>query len=101
VCGHRFRRVKRLHRLHRLGDPAVHFAHDFTSYPPFGRRRRRQPSFLTLLLAGLAVFAFVKLLSAVDERERSTAEKVLLVALLVAVGAIILYFRRSRHRYSW
>jgi hypothetical protein len=63
----------------------------------FGRRRRG-PSVVTLLLAGLAVFAFAKLMS-VSNRQRSTTEKVLLGGLLLLVGAILLSFRRSSRRY--
>jgi hypothetical protein len=80
------------------------FADDFTRNgrwrTPFHARPRRGPSIARLLLAGLAVFAFVKLMSAVNGRSRSTAEKVLLGALLVAVGAVVMSFRRSSRRSS-
>jgi uncharacterized membrane protein SirB2 len=51
-----------------------------------------------LLLAGLAVFAFAKLMTA-NNSSRSTAEKVALGALIVLVGAVLLSFRRSRRPY--
>ena len=56
---------------------------------------------VTLLLAGLAVFAFVRLTSMGARRGRSSAERLLLGVLLVAVGAIALSFRRSARGRRW
>jgi hypothetical protein len=65
------------------------------------RRRQRGPTIVTLLLAGLAVYAFAKLTSALSGR-RSTAEKILLGVLLLVVGAAVMSFRRSgQRRYRW
>ena len=71
---------------------------------PFAGRpfaRRRAPSVVTLLLAGLAVFALVKLMSATTGRRRSTAERVVLGGLLLLAGAVVMAFRRSSRRYRW
>ena len=100
---HRLHRLHRLHELHRLGhvaDPVLDWTDDFTRrlrgrHP--GRPYRRRPSMLTLLLAGLAVFAFVKLTAAASRSNRSTAEKVVLGALLLAVTAWVMSFRRRRY----
>jgi hypothetical protein len=88
-----------------VAEPFVAFADDFTRQGRWGRRgfrsRRRGPSIARLLLAGLAVFAFAKVLSAATGRQRSTSEKVLLGGLVLAPGAVLLSFRRSASRYHW
>ncbi len=67
------------------------------------RRRHRGPSVLTLLLAGLAVFAFARLTTAATGNRRSVASRLLLGVLLLGLGAIVLAFRRSGRRrgYQW
>lgn len=102
---HGFNGLHRLHRLDRLAhvaDPVVAFADDFTRRGTWRLRsrvrQRREPSMALLLLAGLAVFAFVKVMSAARGR-RSTVEKVVLAALLLALGVVVLSFRRSTSRY--
>jgi hypothetical protein len=64
-----------------------------------GYRRRRGSTAARILLAGLAVFAFVKLLSLLNRSNRSTAEKVGLGALLAMVAAVLLSLRGSGRRY--
>jgi len=67
----------------------------------FRPRRRRSPA-LAILLAGLAVVAFGKLMSALNRPNRSTAEKIGLGALLAVVGAMLLSLRsRGARRYRW
>jgi hypothetical protein len=100
--------LQRFHELGRLGhiaNPVLAFADDITGRP-WARRgfrpRRRGPSVALLLLAGLAVFAFVKVMSAASRQgRRSTGEKIVLGALLLALGAILLSFRRSAVRRGW
>jgi hypothetical protein len=81
-----------LHRLHRLNWlPRLMQA-----------RHQRQPSLALLLVAGLAVFAFVKLMSAANRPNRSRAEAVLMAALVIGVGAFLMSLRRrSARRYAW
>jgi hypothetical protein len=99
---HGLHRPQRLDRLAHVADPALAFAEGFTRRGAWRRRsrvrRRREPPMVLLLLAGLAVFAFVKVMSAARGR-RSTVEKVLLAALLLALGVVVLSFRRSSARY--
>jgi hypothetical protein len=101
---HRLHHLHRLHRLHRSGRLAdvLDFAHGIGSRGARGRHRvgrRREPSIVWLLLAGLAVLGFAKLMTVANGRERSTGEKVVLGALLVLLGVIVLSFRRSAARY--
>ena len=65
----------------------------------FGFRRRRMPTAARILFAGLLVYAFVKLSSAIGRSNRSTYEKVALGALLAVVGAALLSLRNSSQRY--
>ena len=66
------------------------------------RVRRHGPSFLTLLLAGLAVFAFVRLTSASTTQRRSPAERAIIgLLLIVAAWAVIRFRRAGRRRYGW
>lgn len=100
---HRLRRLHRLHRLHRSGRLAdvLDFANGIGSGWARGHRvrRRREPSIVWLLLAGLAVLGFAKLMTVANGRERSTAEKVVLGGLLLLLGVVVLSFRRSAARY--
>jgi hypothetical protein len=105
VCGlrglHQLRRLRRLHRLGHVADPVLTFAHEFTGRGAWRsrvRRGRREPSILLLLLAGVAVFAFVKVMSAASRR-RSLAEKIFFGALLIVLGAVVVSLRRSSARY--
>jgi hypothetical protein len=63
--------------------------------------RRRGPSFLLILLAGLAGFALVQLMTAADRPRRSTLEKVVIGVLLLAAAAFVMRLRRSGRRYTW
>ena len=65
----------------------------------FGFRRRRMPTAARILIAGLLVYAFVKLTSAIGRSNRTTYEKVALGALLAVVGAALLSLRNSSQRY--
>jgi hypothetical protein len=99
-CG---RRMHRLHRLHHLGGigRVTAFADDLHRFGPWGRRRhgrRRAPSIVLLLIAGLAVYAFVRLTDASHQPRRTRGEKLLLAALLVVAGAVVLSLHRSRAR---
>lgn len=106
---HGFHRLHRLNRLHRLGaiaSPMGSFADDFARRRPWAAgpwhpKRRRGPSVLRLILAGLAVLAFAKVMSAANARQRSTVEKWIIGGLIVALGAAVLSFRRSGRRYGW
>jgi hypothetical protein len=81
------------------------FADNFAGSGPWQHRyqrpRRQGPSMLRLILAGLAVLAFAKVMSSANMRQRSTVEKWIIGAVLVALGAIVLSFRRSGRRYGW
>lgn len=104
-----FRARHRLHRLHRLDRlnglrQVVGFADDIHAHGPwrhFGSRRRARtgPSLGLILLAGLAVFAFLKLTTAADGPNRARLEKITLAALALLVGAILLSLVRSARRY--
>jgi hypothetical protein len=67
----------------------------------FGFRRRRTPTAVKILLAGLAVFAFVKLTSAAGRSQRSTFEKLALGALIAIVSAFLLSLRNSSRSYRF
>ncbi len=83
-----------------------------TMFPPMsGRYRlgglhrlryasRREPSVAHLLLAGLAVFAFAKLMSAANRGHRSRPTALTIGILLLVVGALVMSLRRSARRYS-
>jgi hypothetical protein len=95
-------RIRHLHRLpplghrHRLGDlPEV------IGFARFHSRSRRGPSLVRILLAGLAVFALVRLMSATNRPKRSAATTLVLGLLLVIVGTMVMSFRRSARRYQW
>jgi hypothetical protein len=101
-----FRHRHGRYRMHRFGrfDDVADFANPFATgrgwrRRGFGFRRRRMPTAARILLAGLAVFAFVKLTSAISNSNRSTFEKVALGALLALVGAVLLSLRNSSRRY--
>jgi hypothetical protein len=64
-------------------------------------QRRRGPSIATLLLAGLAVFAFVRLTSLSTRPRRSVGERALIGVLLLAAAWAVMSFRRSGRRYGW
>ena len=55
---------------------------------------------LTVALAGLVVFALIKLANA-SGRSRSTAEKVGIGALILVLGALLASLRRSASRRDW
>jgi hypothetical protein len=97
--------MHRLHRLSRLAhvtDPVISFAGGITASRRWKRQvRRREPSIAVLLMAGLAVFAFMKVLSASSRQGRSIPEKIALGALLLFLGAIMLSFRRTAVRRGW
>jgi hypothetical protein len=66
------------------------------------QRRRRGPSVLTLLLAGLAVFAFVRLTSVSARPRRSAVHRAAITLLLLGAAWAVMAFRRSgRRRYGW
>jgi hypothetical protein len=86
----------------RPADPFARFGERFVDrWERRVRPRRRAPSILRLLLAGLAVFAFMKVLSAASRERQSTGEKIALGVLLLILGAVLLGFRRSAVRRGW
>jgi hypothetical protein len=94
--------LRRLHGLHELAG----LADELHANLPLKRMRYRtrpygQPSVGRILLAGLAVFAFVKLMSTVNRPNRSRATALVLGMLLLAVGAVLMSMRRSGQRYRW
>jgi hypothetical protein len=103
-----FRSRYRLHRLHRFarfhefGDVGDGARWD-RSWRGFGARRHRarRPSVFGILLAGLAVFALVKLWTASNRPNLSTAQKLVIGALVAIVGGWLLSLRRSAKRYDW
>jgi hypothetical protein len=103
-----FRHRHLRHRMHgfgRVGD-VVGLAAPFRTRRAwrrggFGVRRRRTPTAVKILLAGLAVFAFAKLISAFNRSTRSTFEKVALGALVAVVGAFLLSLRNSSRSYRF
>jgi hypothetical protein len=66
---------------------------------PFRAQRSRGPGAVRILLAGLAVFAFTRLMAFQDRPNLSKAEKTVLGVALAAVGALLLSLRRSTARY--
>jgi hypothetical protein len=66
-----------------------------------GRRQRRGPSAFKILLAGLAVFALVRLMSQDSQRTRTTGEKLVIGVLVAGLAAMLLSLRRSTARYRW
>jgi len=66
----------------------------------FGHAPRTGPSVAHLLLAGLAVFAFVRLMSAANRGRRSRLTALTIGVLLLAVGALVSSLRRSARRYN-
>jgi len=109
---HRLHRLSRVHRLRHLGDVAgfgMPLGSRFGGWSrssrrgPFGSSRRRArggPSAAKILLAGLAVFALVRLM-ANEGRMRSTAEKLVIGVLVAVLGAVLLSLRRSTAAYRW
>jgi len=103
-------RLRRFDRWSHFGGPGL-FAGDLGGHRswrrPYGRwrraygrrRRARGPSAFTILLAGLAVFALVRLLTASNRPNLSTAQKVVLGGLVLFVGSILLSLRRRARRY--
>jgi hypothetical protein len=106
---HRLRRLNRLGRLHRLGAlqavaavPAVVHQIPRWTHAGFAPVRRRGPSIGRLLVAGLAVFAFVWLMTAAQRPNRWRFGRLATGVMLVAVAALMLSLRRSaRRRYRW
>src|SRR5262245_41180442 len=103
MFGHRYRR----YRMHRFGqfDDMTGFAGPFGTRRAWRRgglgfRRRRTPAAVKVLLAGLAVFAFVKL-TAANRSSRSAFEKMALGALVAVVGAYLLSLRNSSRQYRF
>jgi hypothetical protein len=94
---HRLHRLHRLNRLSRLrGLSRLSRLQEIAS----AARPRRSPSIGRILLAGLAVLAFVKLMSMASGR-RSRPGRIALGVLLLAVGAVVLSMRRSARRRGW
>jgi hypothetical protein len=99
---HRLNRLRRLNRHHldRRMAPVIDFAAGIGRRRGWTRSRRGpEPSLLWLLLAGLAVVGFARVVTAIGSRRRSTGEKIVLGALLLLLGAVVLPFRRSAARY--
>jgi len=67
----------------------------------YGFRRRGTPTAVKILLAGLAVFAFVKLTGILDRPNRSTFEKVAFGALVAVVGAYLVSLRNASRQYRF
>jgi len=95
------RRFRRFDARAEEGPFAAPFgAHAWT--PRAFRRRRRHSAALTILLAGLAIVAFGKLLSAMNRPDRSRAQRIGLGALAAIMGALLLSLRgRYGRRYRW
>jgi hypothetical protein len=94
--------LHRLHRLHRLVDVPARIVRSPRPWRrAFGAAPRTGPSVGRLLLAGLAVFAFVKLMSAASRPNRSRPSALVTSVLLLAVGALVISLRRSARRHSW
>ena len=94
-----------MHRFGRFGDMSD-FGGPFAGRRAwrrggYGFRRRRTPTAVKLLLAGLAVFAFVKLTGVQRQSNRSAFEKVALGALIAIVGAYLLSLRNSSRQYRF
>jgi hypothetical protein len=94
--------------MHRFGhlDDTTGFAGPFRTRHAwrrgrFGFRRQRTPAAAKILLAGLAVFALMKLTGALNRPDRSTVEKVTIGALVAVVGAVLLSLRNSSRRYRF
>ncbi|MNC87213.1 hypothetical protein D3C83_29180 [compost metagenome] len=96
---HRLDRLNRLQRLQRLA-PVLDFATVIGGKRTRARYRprRRQPSIVWLLVAGLAVITLAKVMTA-SWQQRSKTERMLLAGLLVLLGLVVLSFRRSAARY--
>jgi hypothetical protein len=62
-------------------------------------RPRRRYSIVRLLLAGLAVIAIVKIASELQASGRSRAEKIVLIAALLAVAGFAYSLRPRRRRW--
>jgi uncharacterized membrane protein len=80
--------------------PALHALNALRS-PRIRLRRPRREVQLTLprlLLPGLAVLAFVKLMTMAQRPRRSRAEALVLTVLLLSVGATLVWLRRSARR---
>jgi hypothetical protein len=89
-----------MHRPHRVVDVADHLPMVRPWNRGFGSSRRG-PSVALLLLAGLAVYAFVHLMAAAYRPNRSRSRAIMIGTLLFAVGAIIMSLRRSAPRHRW
>ena len=99
---HSLQRLNRLHELSHVADRFTRFGDDFTGrWRSRAYRRQRGPSIAALLLAGVAVFAFAKVMSIASGRRRSTAEKLALGAALLLLGAVLMSFRRRAVRRGW
>src|SRR5262245_22292412 len=100
---HRFHRFGRFGRFQDIGGFGGAFGSNrsWTGGSQGSWRRTRGPTAVQVLLAGLAVFAFGKLLSAINRPNRSTAEKLGLGALLAMVGVWLLSYRNPARRYHW
>ena len=103
-----FRHRHRRYRMHRFGrfDDMTGFAGPFATRRAwrrggFGFRRRRTPTAVKILLAGLAVFAFAKLTTANRRPNLSTFEKVALGVLVAIVGAYLVSLRNSSRQYRF
>jgi hypothetical protein len=99
---HRLGGLHRLHRLHRLVDlPARIHVHKPWKRTSYRHPSRSTPSIAHLLLAGLAVFAFVKLMSAANRPNRFRPRTLAIGILLLVVGAFVMSLRRSARRHGW
>jgi len=94
---HRFGSRSGLSSFGAWGDP-LHHRSAWGGVRPW--RRSRRPTWLTVALAGLVVFALIKLATA-SGRSRSTAEKLGIGALILVLGGLLASLRRSASRHDW
>jgi hypothetical protein len=88
-------------------NDVVGFADDIRHHGPWRhaavarRRRSGTPSWVLILLAGLAGLALAKLMATETRGNLSTAQKAVIGGLLVLLGLVVLSLRRRAAYYRW